>query len=171
MSTPTKNEPRLVKAEDAERFIRFSLGTEEYAIPLLRVREVIAMPETTPVPQTPRYFLGIMNLRGQVITVLDLRLKLGIQAETGAEMAVIIVDIGQYCVGVVVDSINSVLAPEAWEISDRPELKGNNRLAEYITGVYRKEKGLVLLLDIARLLSFEDHGTIQQSSGAAGKAA
>ena len=64
------------------------------------------------------------------------------------------------------DSINSVLAPETKEISERPELK-NNRASEYITGVYRKEKGLVLLLDIGRLLSFEDHGAIQATLGKA----
>jgi purine-binding chemotaxis protein CheW len=165
MSSTSKNMNRGPN-EETERYIRFSLGREEYAIPLLKVREVIAMPETTPVPQTPQYFLGIMNLRGQVITVLDLRLKLGIKADRGAEMAVIIVDLGEICVGVVVDSINSVLAAEQSDLAERPDLK-QNRAAEYITGVYRKEKGLVLLLDIARLLSFEDHGAISSVSGKA----
>ena len=73
-----------------ERFLCFSLGVEEYAIPLLEVREVIAMPEYTPVPYTPPYFLGIMNLRGQVISVMDLRQKLGVTARGDAETTVII---------------------------------------------------------------------------------
>ena len=76
-----------------ERFLCFSLGAEEYAIPLLVVREVIAMPEYTPVPYTPPYFLGIMNLRGQVISVMDLRQKLGLKPRSDAETTVIICDL------------------------------------------------------------------------------
>jgi purine-binding chemotaxis protein CheW len=62
------------------RYLSFNVGKEQYAIPLLTVREVIGMPEITPVPFTPNYFLGIMNLRGQIISVVDLRLKLGLGA-------------------------------------------------------------------------------------------
>ncbi len=78
------------------RFLCFSLGNEHYAIPLLTVKEVIAPPETTPVPQTPAYFKGIMNLRGQVISVIDLRTKLGIKPLQSAENAVIICDSGEH---------------------------------------------------------------------------
>jgi purine-binding chemotaxis protein CheW len=142
--------------QDVERYLRFSLGKEEYAIPLLKVREVIAMPETTPIPQTPNYFLGIMNLRGQVITVMDLRTKLGIKAEMGAETSVIIADLGDISVGVVVDSINAVLNPDPKDLAEKPELSSGVKSSEYITGVYKKESGLVLLLNIAKLLNFED---------------
>lgn len=154
------------KNAENDRFLRFSLGEEEYAVPLLRVREVIAMPEVTPIPQTPSYFLGIMNLRGQVITILDLRTKLGIKPLNGPEVSVIICDLGSLCVGVVVDSINSVISPKKEEIAEKPDLRANKSV-EYITGVYRKEKGLVLLLDVAKVLSFEDHQSI---AGAARKA-
>lgn len=146
-----------------ERYIRFSLSEDEYAIPLLKVREVIAMPEITPVPQTPSYFLGIINLRGQVITVIDLRVRLGLKAERGEEMAVIITDLGGSGVGIVVDSINSVLTPAAGEVSEKPNL-AHNKAADYITGVYRKEKGLVLFLDINGLLSIEDQSAISASN-------
>lgn len=148
-----------MKEQGQERYIRFSLSEDEYAIPLLKVREVIAMPDVTPVPQTPAYFLGIINLRGQVITVIDLRVKLGLKAAKGEEMAVIITDLGSTGVGIVVDSINSVLAPKTDEISEKPNL-AQNKAADYITGVFRKEKGLVLFLDINSLLSIEDHGSI-----------
>lgn len=63
------------KTESLEKFLGFSLGTEEYAIPLLSVKEVIALPEITPVPFSPPHFLGIINLRGQIISVMDLRKK------------------------------------------------------------------------------------------------
>lgn len=148
---------------DSERYIRFSLGEEEYAMPLLRVREVIAMPDITSIPQTPSYFLGIMNLRGQVITILDLRTKLGIKPANTSEVAVIICDLGSISIGVVVDSINSVLTPKAGELSERPTMQGG-KAADYITGVYRKEAGLVLLLDISKLLSVEDQGVAKSQA-------
>lgn len=147
---------------NGERFIRFSLGEEEYAMPLLRVREVIAMPDITPIPQTPPYFLGIMNLRGQVITILDLRTKLSIKPANGGEVAVIICDLGSICIGVVVDSINSVLTPKEGEISERPAMQGGKN-SDYITGIYRKEAGLVLLLDISKLLSVEDQSAVAKA--------
>ena len=64
-----------------QRYLSFSLGSEDYAIPLLSVKEVIAVPEITPIPFTPSHFLGIMNLRGQVISIIDLRSKLGIKTK------------------------------------------------------------------------------------------
>lgn len=155
-----------VTSGTGERFLRFSLGEEEYAIPLLRVREVIAVPEVTPIPQTPNYFLGVINLRGQVITVVDMRTKLGIKPLNGPEMAVVICDLGAISLGVVVDSINSVITPKAAEISDRPEVK-NQKAMEYITSVYRHDQGLVLLLDIAKLFNFEDQTTAAKATKAA----
>jgi len=146
-----------------ERYLRFSLGEEEYAISLLRVREVIAVPEVTPIPQTPNYFLGVINLRGQVITVVDMRTKLGIKPINGPEMAVVICDLGSISLGVVVDSINSVIAPRAEDLSEKPELK-NQKAMDYITAVYRHEKGLVLLVDIAGLFSFEDQAAATRAT-------
>jgi purine-binding chemotaxis protein CheW len=93
----------ITEAATGNRYLSFSLGTEEYAIPLLAVKEVIAMPEFTSVPYTPSHFLGIMNLRGQVISVMDLRKKLGIKPGSTAETAVIICDLSPLCIGVVVD--------------------------------------------------------------------
>jgi purine-binding chemotaxis protein CheW len=144
------------------RYLSFTLGEEEFAIPLLYVKEVIAVPEVTPVPFTPAYFLGIMNLRGQVISVLDLRLKMGIKSNQSAETAVIICDLDPLCLGVVVDSINSVVAPSAEDLAERPEIQ-SQRSSEFITGVFKKEKSLVLLLDIAKALSVEDIQTLKKN--------
>jgi purine-binding chemotaxis protein CheW len=148
-----------------ERFLSFSLGSEEYAVPLLAVREVIAMPEYTPVPYTATYFLGIMNLRGQIISVMDLRQKLNIKPNPNVETAVIICDLNGISIGVVVDSVNSVLNPAASEISEKPEIQ-SNRPTDYITAVYRKDKKLVLFLDIAKSLSVEDHNALRKTAGA-----
>ena len=137
------------------RFLSFTLGTEDYAVPLLAVREVIAVPEVTPVPFTPPHFLGIMNLRGQVISVIDLRAKLGVKPAANSETAVIICDLHPITLGVVVDAINSVLTPNDTEISDKPEIQSKQN-TDYITGVYSKDDKLVLFLDLAKALNVED---------------
>ena len=154
------SEPMKETAEQS-RYLCFSLGSEEYAIPLLTVKEVIAMPEITPVPQTPAYFLGIMNLRGQVITILDLRQKLNIKPQGNSETSVVICDFEKFSVGVVVDSINSVLAPEENTIVPKPDLQ-NSKASAYVTGVYRKDKRLVLFLDIFKSLNIEDQSSIKK---------
>jgi purine-binding chemotaxis protein CheW len=141
--------------KQGDRFLSFSLGAEEYAIPLLVVKEVIAVPDITSVPFTPPHFLGIMNLRGQVISVIDFRAKLGIKPQPKSETAVIICDLAPLCLGVVVDSINSVVAPTSGEVSAKPSIQ-STRNTDYITGVYRRDKQLVLLVDIAKALSVED---------------
>src|SRR5688500_4394511 len=93
----------------SNRYICFSLGDENFAIPLLAVREVIGVPEVTPIPQTPAYFLGIMNLRGLVISVMDLRTKLGIKPKGGTEETVMILDLGNFNLGVLVDQVTQVV--------------------------------------------------------------
>ena len=131
------------------RYLSFTLGSEHYAVPLLAVKEVIAVPEITPIPFSPAYFQGIMNLRGQVISIIDLRKKLGIKSSESAETSVIICDLDPLCLGVIVDSIDSVLSPEPSEVSAKPELQGNKN-PEYITSVFRGDKRLILLLDIEK---------------------
>lgn len=146
------------KAE-LDRFIEFSLGAEDYAIPLLMVREVIPVPETTPIPKSPSHFLGIMNLRGQVISIVDLRMKLKIEAKEKREEAVIIVDIGGTNIGVVVDSINKVLAFSSNEVNEMPAVEKQIN-AQYILGIYSKENSLTVLINIAKILDLKDKETM-----------
>ena len=153
-------------ASELNRFIEFSLANEDYAIPLLMVREVISVPDTTPIPKSPPHFLGIMNLRGQVISVVDLRKKLKVEARQDKEEAVIIVDIGGMNIGVVVDSINKVLAFSSDEVSDMPEIE-NQINTHFIFGVYKKEKSLTILLDIAKVLDLKDMEAINGTKKAA----
>jgi len=144
------------KNSELQRFLEFSLGKEDYAIPLLSVREVISVPETTPIPKAPSHFLGIMNLRGQVISVVDMRTKLKIKPlDNNSEESVIIVDLDGMNLGIVVDSINKVLAFALKEINDVPEIETQVN-AEYIYGVYRKEESLTVLLNVAKVLDIAD---------------
>lgn len=143
------------KIQAGERYLSFSLGAEEYAIPLLAVKEVIALPSITPIPGTPSHFLGIFNLRGRVISIIDLRTKLGIKPNANSEIAVIICDLESIVLGVVVDSINSVVAPEAGEISEQPELQSSHNTA-YISGIYKKDAHLIVLMNIEKAIGVED---------------
>lgn len=146
------------------RFLTFNVGKEQFAIPLLTVREVIGMPEITPVPFTPNYFLGIMNLRGQVISVVDLRMKLtNTAAKNSAETAVIICDLGSTSLGVVVDSINAVFAPTPQEISDKPEIQ-SNRNTDFITAVFQRDRQLILLIDMIGILSPQDRAAMAKAT-------
>lgn len=144
---------------ETNRYLCFSLGAEEFAIPLLVVKEVIGVPEVTSVPQTPSHFLGIMNLRGSVISVLDLRQKLGVKPGANVETTVIILDLGDYNLGVVVDCVNSVLPLSSDQIGEKPVVE-SNKSTDYIVGVFRKDERLVLLLDIAKALSVEDRSVV-----------
>ena len=147
----------------AQRFLGFSLGSEQYAMPLPSVREVIAVPEITSIPQLPSHYLGLMNLRGQVLSVVDLRLKFGIKADRTAETAVIICEIAEQPVGLVVTSINSVLAMEESEISPRPAIQ-SDKPAEYIMGVAHSGKKLILLLDVSKLFNLTEQTSIKNAT-------
>lgn len=137
------------------RFICFSLGKEEFAIPLLSVREVLGVPEVTSIPQSPPHFLGVMNLRGQVVSVMDLRLKLNIKPSASDETAVIILDFESFSLGVVVDRVNSVQEVPPEQSMDKPVLE-NSKANDYVTRVFQKQDHLILILDIAKALSVED---------------
>lgn len=145
------------------RFLCFSLGQEEFALPLLDVREVIGVPETTPVPQAPPHFVGIMNLRGKVLSVMDLRLKIGIKPTASSESAVIIIDVGDVQLGVIVDRINSVQAFPADAVDDKPVLEGS-KIQDSITGVVRWQEKLILLINVAKALSVDDRAAAKKAA-------
>lgn len=150
-----KSNSKAGAGSDAARFLIFSLNDEQYAVPLLKVKEVIALTETTPVPFSPIHFKGIMNLRGQVISIIDLRTKLKMpKTESSTETAIIILDLSILSLGIIVDSVESVLALNKEEIQPPPDVGGSD--TRYITGVARKDKKLILLLDIERTLSVDD---------------
>lgn len=162
-----KFEQATGESNELERYLEFSLGGEGFAIPLLQVRELISVPETTPIPYSPTHFLGIMNLRGQVISVVDLRKKMKLkEGDDQAENAVIIIEIAGVNMGVVVDSINKVLAFSSGEVAKVPEI-GTQVNAEYIEGIYKNGDDLVVLLDLAKVLSLTDLKFAKQQTQAA----
>jgi len=144
------------------RYLCFNLGKEEFAIPLLMVKEVIGMPELTSIPQMPPYFLGMMNLRGNVITILDLRNKMNIKPHPTDEQAVIILELGDMQLGCVVDCVNSVMNLDDSEILEKPHME-NVKSSQSITGVIRKNEKLIMLLDVAKALSLDEKAFIKSN--------
>lgn len=146
---------------EVDKFLSFNLGSENFAMPLLKVREVIGMPEVTPVPQSNIHVLGIMNLRGQIITIFDLRTCLKLKANNKDDTTVIICEMEFGQIGMVVDSVNSVLSVSRSDLSEVPA--GSKSAAQsYITNVYRKEDELTLMLDVDQLITKEAKIQIQQ---------
>jgi purine-binding chemotaxis protein CheW len=149
------------------RYLVFSLGAEQFAIPLLKVKEVIAALETRPVPHSPPHFKGLMDLRGLVISVIDLRVKMKIaKKESGAETSIIILDHATEPVGVIVDSVDHVANLEPNEISAPPTVHGGT-YSDFITGVSSKDKKMILILDIMASLGAEELKLIKKQTNAA----
>lgn len=141
------------KITDGQRFLEFSLGTESYAVELLHVREVITPPELTPIPKSPAHVLGLMNLRGLVLTVVDLRKKLNIQpGQDQTQSSVIIFDLGDRLLGGQVDSIHRVVAVPNESIRPVPEAE-SSVVTQNLKGVIQGSDKLTLWLDVQRLLS------------------
>lgn len=141
-------------AHDA-RYLCFSLAAEEFAVPLLHVREVVTVPDCTRIPFAPDYVAGIMNVRGQIITVIDLRKRLSVATTNlTEESAVILFDIGGHCIGGIVDNVNHVLSPDLGQLFDKPELELNSK-SRFISKIYRNAEQLITILDVTELLKFE----------------
>ena len=143
-----------------EKYLSFNVAQDYFAIPLLSVKEVIPLPELTTVPQTPSHFLGIINLRGHIISVLDLKAKLNIKSSKSEEPTVMILNFEKNLIGVLVDSVNSVISLDAEKILS-PPTTSTNSTNEFVTGVYQAEDQLVLILNIFRLFFVKSLGLRQ----------
>lgn len=141
----------------AGKYLTFVLAGEEYGVPVLQVREIVKMMEITAVPQVPPYVKGVVNLRGKVIPVVDLRLKFGFPAQAyGDRTSVVVVDVAlphARCVmGLVVDAVSEVLFIAGDAIDPTPAF-GARVTTDYLRGVARVKGTVKILLDLDRVLS------------------
>jgi len=138
------------------KFLTFVLADEEYGIEILSVREIIGLLPVTPVPQSPYYVKGVVNLRGQVIPVVDLRLKFDMEAiDATDETCIIVVQTGGVQLGIIVDKVSEVLDIHGSDIVDAPSL-GTEINTDYIMGIGKSEGRVTLLLDIGRVFPTEE---------------
>ena len=146
----------------AGKYLTFSLAAEEYGVPVLKVREIIKMMDITVVPQVPPYVRGVINLRGKVITVVDLRLKFGFPPqEQTDETAIVVVEIkvdgGKILTGIVVDSVSDVLNIQPDEIEDTPAF-GDRVRTDYLSGMAKVKGRVKILLDLDNALGWDGRG-------------
>ena len=154
-------------AERGGKYLTFTLAEEEYGIGILKIKEIIGMMPITTVPQTPEFVKGVINLRGKVIPVIDLRLRFGIaEIDYTERTCIIVVEIagqaGTVLIGIVVDSVSEVLNVKGDDIEDTPTF-GTKLDTEYILGMAKMEGGVKILLDIDRVLNTEEVGMLDQS--------
>lgn len=148
--------PAATGDQDRNQYLTFSLGDEEYGIEILRVQEIKGYSAVTPIPNTPRYIKGVMNLRGTVVPVVDLRLKLGMpDAEYNRFTVVIMVTVGERVVGLVVDAVSDVFDIAAADIVPAPEM-GAGVDTSFLTGMAKSEDRLISLLAIERIVGAGD---------------
>jgi purine-binding chemotaxis protein CheW len=144
-------------ANEILQLVTFKLGNEEYATDILKVQEINRMVNVTTVPNTPSYVEGVINLRGKVIPVIDLRKKFGLEAKAAdAQSRIMVVDVGK-TVGLIVDSVSEVLRLPADTVEPPPAMAMNGG-SEYIRGIGKLDDRLVILLDIDKLLRNGDSG-------------
>lgn len=147
-------------AQREGKYLTFALAQEEYGLEILKVREIIGYMEPTAVPRTPEYVKGVINLRGQVIPVLDLRSKFGMkEVETTEQTCIIVVEITQegraFNTGIIVDRVLEVLDIAADSIEDAPQFGADVRV-DFILGIGKVAQTVKILLDIDKVLEGDD---------------
>lgn len=142
-----------VRSAGGGKFLTFFLGNEEYGLEILKVHEIIGMMDITPVPRTPEFIRGVVNLRGKIIPVVDLRLKFGMEAvDHTDETCIIVVQANGVQMGIVVDRVSEVLDISAEEVEAVPSF-GAQVDTDYILGIGKTGERVKLLLDIDKVLS------------------
>ena len=135
------------------KYLTFGLAEEEYGLEILKVREIIGMMGITPVPRTPPFVRGVINLRGNVIAVVDLRSKFGMaQADQTDQTCIIVVNVLALEIGIVVDKVLEVLDIASADIEDSPSF-GEMVNTDFILGMGKTDGHVTILLDISRVLA------------------
>lgn len=150
------NEENAQNEGDDTQWVTFYLAEEKYGVPVAQVREVLRYSEITPVPGAPDYVLGIINLRGNVVTVLDTRKRFALPPNEIADSTrVVIIEVEEQVVGILVDSVSEVVRLKTGEIETAPNV-GNDESSKYIQGVASRDGNLLILVDLHKLLSDEE---------------
>lgn len=154
----------MKETEDIRQLVTFGLGSEEFGIEILSVQEIIRLPEITKVPQAPSYMEGVVNIRGSIVPVMNLRGRIDMERKDNSrETRVIVVSINEQIVGFIVDSVNEVLRISNDIVEPSPDMvQGVD--TEYIVGIAKVEKRLVVLLDFEKIFSTNELKKIKQKT-------
>ncbi len=144
------------KSDERLQLVSFKIGSEEFGVDILKVQEINRMVEITKVPQAPHYVEGVINLRGKVIPIVNLRKRFNLELkEYDKNTRIVVVDIGGNIMGMVVDSVSEVLRLPSDTIEPAPEIAtGVN--SEYIKGVAKLEDRLLIFLDLSKVIDMNE---------------
>lgn len=156
MSTQVSEPKNAVTAAGSKQVLTFTLGDETYGVDILRVQEIRGWSPVTRIPQTPRHVLGVLNLRGSIVPIFDMRMRFDLERAEYTPLTVIIVlsvqsAMGRRDFGVVVDGVSDVIDVPAQDVKDAPEM-GAYVSTEFIAGLASVSGRMVMLLDIDQLI-------------------
>ena len=152
--------------EAGREYLTFSLGGEEYAVNILAVQEIRAYERVTRIANMPAFIKGVMNLRGAVVPVVDLRIRFNVgDAQYGASTIVIVINVAGHTIGVVVDGVSDVVILKSADVRPAPKIAGVLR-AEFLEGVAILDQRMLILVDIDGLMSSSEMGLLEAEEAA-----
>ena len=155
--------PQVAAAKQANEFLTFTLGNEEYGVEILKVQEIRSYETPTTIANAPDFLKGVVNLRGVIVPIVDMRIKFGLgSAEYNQFTVVIILNVAQRVVGMVVDGVSDVLTLSAEQIRPAPEF-GSSLDTQYIIGLGTVDERMLILMDIERLMTSSDMALTDQA--------
>ena len=154
----------LVKATDNTQhdeliqLVSFMLANEEYGVEVLKVREIIRMPNITKMPNTPSYVEGVINLRGKVIPIISMRKRFGLmESENSSQTRIMVMDVAGTLTGFIVDAVSEVIRIHSSEIQPPPSMVVSGGIGhEFITGVFNHLERLLIIMDVDRMFSDDE---------------
>lgn len=165
MSDATVGEASSQTVAKAGRYLTFGLNKQTYAVSIMAVREINQLTEITAVPRTPPFILGVMNLRGKIVPVADLRLKFGMmKTEFSRQTCIVVIETDLGHVGMVVDEVNDVVELQATQIEPPPKLGPTDDM-RFLMGIGKVQDRVLILIDIHSALSSRE--ILQQVEAAA----
>jgi purine-binding chemotaxis protein CheW len=156
MSNNKNPSNKVTAGDDVLQWVTYKLGEETYGINVMQVQEVLRYTEIAPVPGAPDYVLGIINLRGNVVTVIDTRSRFGLpSSDISDNSRIVIIESDDQVVGIMVDSVAEVVYLRSSEIDSAPNV-GTEESAKFIQGVSNRDGQLLILVDLNKLLSDDE---------------
>ncbi|WP_096087175.1 chemotaxis protein CheW [Agaribacterium haliotis] len=150
-----------VSEDPVLQWVTFKLAGETYGVNVMQVQEVLRYTEIAPVPGAPPYVMGIVNLRGNVVTVIDARFRFGLQpGEISENTRIVILEAEAHVVGILVDSVAEVVYLKQSEIETAPNV-GNEESARFIQGVCHKNDELLILIELDKLLTDDEWAELE----------
>lgn len=162
MTDTEKKESLGITQTEANQFVTFLIKGESYGVEVMRVNEILGITAITPVPNTMNFMKGVINLRGEVVPVIDLRIKFGMdEKEYDAFTVIIIVEVRKRLIGIIVDSVSDVARIPVETIQNTPHFTTKIE-TDFIRGIGQQEEKLIIILDVDKILTTDEFVNIEE---------